>query len=151
LFWLHSLCKKVMLNMMENSKKPTILVIEDEPAMLTLLTHRLSESGFELLTANNGQDGLNLALQNHPQLIILDILMPKVDGMTLMKKLREDSWGKTVPLIVLSNLSPDNNTQLEAIQANQPAYYFIKSNIQLDEIVTKIQELLASPQKNEAQ
>jgi len=132
-----------------DSKKKTILILEDEPAMLHIVATRLAESGFETLLAKDGQEGLTLALQKHPDLILLDVLMPKIDGLTLMKKLREDAWGNTVPMIVLSNMSPDSNTTLQAITNNQPAYYFVKSDIKLEEIVEKIKDVLASPPKTE--
>lgn len=133
---------------MENKKK-TILIIEDEPAMLNILKTRLTESGFEALVAKDGAEGLTLALQRHPDIILLDVLMPKIDGLTLMKKLREEDWGQTVPVIVLSNMSPDTNTTLQAITNNRPAYYFLKSDIKLEEIVEKINEVLASPQSTD--
>ncbi len=126
------------------NKGKTILIIEDEAPMLKVLSETLTENSFEVIQSTNGQDGLALALQKHPQIILLDILMPKMDGQTMLHKLREDDWGKTVPVVVLSNISPDNDSDLQAIIQNQPAYYFMKSNIKLDELVEKIKELLSN-------
>lgn len=122
--------------------KKIVLITEDEPAMLNILTDKLHESGFETLQARNGEEGLHLALEHHPDLILLDILMPKVDGMTMMKTLREDSWGKTVPIIMLTNVSADTDEALQAIVKNQPAYYLVKSNNTLEEVVEKVKEVL---------
>jgi DNA-binding response OmpR family regulator len=126
-------------------QKKTILVIEDEPPMLKILTDALAEQAFETIQARNGEQGLLIALQKHPDLILVDILMPEMDGLTMMKKLREDSWGQTVPVVVLTNVNPDTNSTLQAIVANQPAYYFVKSDMQLENIVEKIKELLKPP------
>lgn len=125
--------------------KKVILITEDEAPMLRILTDKLTESGFETLQAKNGEEGLALALQHHPDLILLDVLMPKLDGMTMMGKLRQDDWGKTVPIIVLTNVSPDSDETLQAIIKNQPAYYLVKSNNTLEEIVEKVHDVL-SPQ-----
>src|SRR6478672_226948 len=110
-----------------DTKKILILITEDEPQMLKILTDSLTENAFDTLQAANGDQGLALAFQKHPDLIIVDLLMPEMDGMTMMKKLRDDVWGKHVPVIVLTNVNPDSNATLQAIVANQPAYYFVKS------------------------
>lgn len=123
-------------------KKKSILVIEDEPPMLQILLDKLKESGFDTLNAKNGEEGLQAALQHHPDLILLDILMPKLDGLSLMDSLRQDAWGKQVPIIVLTNVSADSDATLQAIVKNQPAYYLVKSNVKLEEIVEKIKEIL---------
>lgn len=123
-------------------RKKKILIIEDEPSMLAILNDKLIETGFETIQAQNGEEGLKLALQNHPDLILLDILMPKMDGTVTLNRLREDQWGKTVPVIMLTNVSPDTETSLKEIIKNQPAYYFVKSDIQLDTLMEKITEVL---------
>ncbi len=130
-----------------DTKKKTILITEDEPPMLKILSDALTENAFDTMQAANGEQGLALALQRHPDLIIVDLLMPEMDGMTMMKKLREDAWGKTVPIIVLTNVNPDSNATLQAIVANQPAYYFVKSDMKLETIVEKIKEVLSAPVK----
>src|SRR6266403_3267930 len=127
-----------------DTKKKTILITEDEPPMLKILSDALTENAFDTMQAANGEQGLALALQRHPDLIIVDLLMPEMDGMTMMKKLREDAWGKTVPIIVLTNVNPDSNATLQAIVANQPAYYFVKSDMKLETIVEKIKEVLSA-------
>ncbi len=108
-----------------DSKKKVILITEDET-----------------IQARNGEQGLHLALEKHPDLVILDLLMPEMDGLTMIKKLREDEWGKNVPVIILTNVNPDTNSTLQAIVANQPAYYFVKSDIKLDHLVEKVNEVL---------
>jgi len=125
---------------MAESKR--VLVIEDEQLTRQALVDELTNQGFEALEAPNGEDGLSLALREHPDLILLDIVMPKMDGITVMSKLREDSWGKDVPIIMLTVLDSDDAI-LEKIVENKPAYYLIKKNeLHAEEIVGKVKEKL---------
>ena len=119
-----------------------VLIIEDEPAMLKILSDTLTENHLEVLEAKNGETGLSLAFEKHPDLILLDVLMPKMDGLTLMKTLRDDSWGKNVPVIILSNVSPDSNSAIDAIVKYQPAYYLMKADIKLEVLLEKVKEVL---------
>lgn len=119
-----------------------ILVVEDEQLTRQALVDELAGEGFEVLQAVNGEDGLNTALREHPDLVLLDIVMPKMDGITVMSKLREDAWGKDVPIIMLTVLDSDDAI-LGKIVENKPAYYLIKKNeLHAEEIVTKVKEKL---------
>lgn len=118
-----------------------ILVIEDEPSLCQALCTKLSSGGFSVLKANNGQEGLETAIKEKPDLILLDIIMPIMDGITMLEKLREDEWGKNVPVIILTNLSDDQKV-MEAIK--QGSYdYLIKSNWSIIEVMDKIKERLS--------
>lgn len=119
-----------------------ILIIEDEEAMLKALDDTLTNAGFSTIKATGGGEGLNSAFALHPDVILLDILMPKINGMEVLKKLREDAWGKTVPVIILTNVSPDSDAALNAVVEDQPAFYLIKSDIKLDFVVEKVKEVL---------
>ena len=124
--------------------KKTILIVEDEPALLKVYADGLAEEGFRIVRARNGQEGMEVALREKPALILLDILMPVMDGLTMMKKLREDHlWGKTVPIILLTNLSASEEEIMKAITKYEPAYYLVKSDYTLQGVVEKIQERLA--------
>ena len=79
---------------MTKSKK--ILIVEDEGLLLEILETKFKKECFEVITARDGQAGLELALSQHPDLILLDIIMPKMDGMTMLKHLRADSVGKNI-------------------------------------------------------
>ena len=109
--------------------KKKILVIEDEEPLLNALSAKLQTEGFEVLEAENGEDGLKLALKKHPDLILLDIILPKMDGITVLENLRENAWGKTVQVIILSNLSDWNNTSA-AVNLNVRDY-LVKSDWQI--------------------
>src|SRR3989304_9443406 len=86
----------------------TILIIEDEKSLRDAIVDILRLKNFLSLEAKNGREGVELALSKHPDLILLDIIMPEMDGITALKKIREDAWGKKVPIIILTNLSATN-------------------------------------------
>lgn len=96
--------------------KKKILIIEDEAPMRRVLKETLEEEGFIVLESNDGEAGLEEAFRAEPDLILLDIIMPKVSGMTVLKRLREDEpWGKHVPILILTNLN-DAPTVINALE-----------------------------------
>lgn len=113
-----------------------VLIIEDEPQMRELLRDAFARSHYVVLEANNGKDALELALGNHPHLIILDLMIPEMDGMSILSNLRKDAWGKKVPVIVLTNLSADEGI-MQGLIKNEPSYYLIKADSTLEDILEK--------------
>src|SRR5271155_6111387 len=112
---------------MEETNQRKILIIEDEQPMLDAISDTLKQHRFSVITANNGKDGLDLALHEHPDLLLLDIFMPKMDGLTMLETLRSDPWGHDVPVIILTNLNPDADQTIKTILDHKPAFYLIKS------------------------
>ena len=127
---------------MSNGIKKTILIVEDELPMLKALGDKFSLEGFGILEAKDGAEGLKAALEKKPDLIILDLFMPVMDGKEMLKKLRQDEWGEKVPIIILTNLNPDDKTLNEIMQSG-PSYYFVKSKWKLEDLVKKVKEELA--------
>lgn len=121
-------------------KEKIILIVEDEAPMLTVLADSLGAEGFEILRATNGVDGLLVAVERHPDLILLDIMMPRMDGLTMLEKLRADEWGKKVPVIILTNFG-DNDKVAEALVDNV-SDYFIKSDIKIEEVISRVRQKL---------
>jgi len=119
-----------------------ILVTEDEPAMMEAITTVLGRAGFSVIPAKDGKEGVEFALRDHPDCIILDILMPNVDGVTMMETLRRDTWGKTIPIIILTNLDASDK-MIETILRNQPSYYLIKASTSLEDLVEKVKNVLS--------
>jgi len=119
-------------------QKKIILVVEDEEPMQLVLRDVLKVEGYIVLEAKNGIEGLELALKEHPDLILLDILMPKMDGLEMLKNLRADEWGRSVPVIVLTNLS-DNEDIAKAVEEDV-FEYFVKTDIRIDEVIARIRE-----------
>lgn len=129
---------------MAENKKIKLLIVEDEAVISKIYAEELRDQGFIVLTTTNGRDGLELALREKPDLILLDILMPIMDGLTMMDKLREkDLYGKNVPIILLTNLSASEEKIMQAVTKNEPAYYLVKSDWSLSDVVEKIKERLA--------
>lgn len=117
-----------------------ILIIEDEPAYARLLSDKLGRS-YEMLYAPDGKKGLSMAIKQQPDLILLDIRMPKMDGMAILKKLRKDKRGKETKVILLTNLEANDKIVIQ-VSKDLPTYYFVKSDVEFDYILEKIQDLL---------
>src|SRR3989344_8117364 len=120
--------------------KKTILIIEDESVLCKTLKEKFVSEGFAALTAEDGEEGLKLALEKRPDLILLDILLPKMDGMTMLKKLREENdWGKNAKVILLTNVdSPDMIAEGLKVGFDESYDYLVKTNWTLDEVVKKV-------------
>lgn len=122
------------------NKTKKILIVEDAPLTLQLMAERFSKDGFLVLKAKNGRQGLSIAGKEHPDIILLDIIMPEMDGIAMLKELRADEWGKDVPVIILADID-DTETIASAIENN--AYEFLlKNNWRLEEIVEKVKKKL---------
>lgn len=117
-----------------------ILIIEDEEAELRALKNKFQGEGFECLEAKDGAEGLRLATRYRPDLILLDLILPVMDGITMLKKLREDEWGKDVPVVILTNLS-DDKAVTESIK-NGVYSYLVKTDWRLEDVVKKVKSKL---------
>jgi len=120
--------------------KKTILIVEDEEPMQLVLKDILAFEGFDVFEAKNGEEGLEMALRVRPDLILLDILMPQMNGLVMLKKLREDEWGKKAKVIILTNYDEKENVA-EALD-NKVFDYFVKTDIKITEVIQKIKEKL---------
>jgi DNA-binding response OmpR family regulator len=118
----------------KNIKK--VLIVEDEEPLAKALSAGLSGNEFEVLTAPNGEEGLKVALAEKPSLILLDLFMPKMDGISMLKKLREDEWGNKVKVVILTNV--EDRDKLAAAVENRVYDYLIKSNWNISDVLKKI-------------
>ena len=121
----------------------TILIIEDEKSLRGALADFLILKNFVPLEAKNGREGVEIALATHPDLILLDLIMPEMDGLTTLKKIREDAWGKKVPIIILTNLSATKEQLADDAITNTLTCYLIKSDWKLYDIVREIEKTLS--------
>lgn len=120
-----------------------ILIVEDDSAIGKILFNRLNAEGFVTLLETNGQEGLETALNERPDLVILDLVMPIMDGISMLKELRKDEeWGKGAKVLIMTNLTNDEKLQ-EAFQ-NGVFEYLVKANWELGVVVDKIKHMLAS-------
>jgi DNA-binding response OmpR family regulator len=119
-----------------------ILLVEDEPAIARAMSDKLTTEGFSVTRARDGEEGLLIATKEHPDLILLDVVMPKMDGMTMLLALRKDEWGKSAKVIFLTNLS-----EMDAVQkATELGVfdYIVKSDWKLADVVKKVREQIAA-------
>lgn len=126
--------------MEDNTNKKKVLVVDDDNNLRTVLTDKLNASGFEAVSASDGQDGLNKALEWRPDVILLDVLMPKLSGLEVLGKLRENEWGKTVKVIMLTVLE-DTDAVAQAVDKGTFAY-LLKTNKNLNDVVKQVRETL---------
>lgn len=127
------------------SNKQKILLIEDDKMLLEMYAGKFMREGYEIVTAENGSDGLKLAREQKPHLILLDIILPKLDGFACLKEIRKDENIKDTPVILLTNLGQDQDVQKgKALGADD---YFIKANHTPTEVVEKVKYLLSKHKK----
>lgn len=117
-----------------------ILLIEDEEALQKALTRALEIEGFNVVSAYDGKAGLELAQKENPDLILLDLILPQMDGFEVLRGIKSSPEAKNIPIIILTNLEQAQN--VEKIIEFGPLNYLVKANYNLDEIVAKIKELL---------
>ncbi len=117
-----------------------ILFIEDESALQKTFGDFLGKEGFELISALDGETGLKLAEKEIPDLILLDLILPKIEGIELLKKLRENPKTKDIPVIVLTNVEDFKKLQ-EALELGVKAY-LVKTDFTLEEVLEKIKQEL---------
>lgn len=121
---------------MNEIKLKKVLIIEDEEPLRKALSSGLSNNEFEVVTASDGEEGLAIALKEKPNLIMTDLFMPKMDGITMLKKLREDEWGKKVKVIILTNL--EDREKLSAAVESRVYDYMIKTNWNISDVLKKV-------------
>lgn len=127
------------------SSKQRILLIEDDKMLLDMYAGKFIREGYEIMTAENGSEGLKLAKEQKPDLILLDIILPKLDGFSALKEIRKDETIKNTPVILLTNLGQDQDIQKgKALGADD---YFVKANHTPTEVVEKVRTLLSRPKK----
>jgi CheY-like chemotaxis protein len=124
--------------MTKNKKK--ILVVEDVKCLMEAMAAGLLESGFTVLRASNGKEGLEVALREHPDLILLDVIMPVMDGTEMLKRLRKDQWGKSANVVFLTVLNDLSNIQA-AIEGDV-ANYLMKQDWKIEDIVARVRQML---------
>lgn len=117
-----------------------VLVVEDDKMILDMYTLKFTQEGYEVVQAENGKDGLEMAKQHHPDIILLDIILPQMDGFTVLKSLKSDKSLKNIPVILLTNLGQDGDVkkglELGAVD------YLIKANFTPSQVVDKVKVLL---------
>jgi CheY-like chemotaxis protein len=121
----------------------TILLAEDDRFLRRACETKLKQCGFDVRVAVDGDEALSLAREHAPDLLLLDLLMPKRDGLSVLKALKADTATSAIPIVIISNSSKDlemqNASDLGAVD------YWIKSNLSLQELCDRVQRLLGKP------
>lgn len=122
------------------SGKPKILVVEDDSFLAGMYVTKLGLEGFSVDLASDGKEGLKKAKDWRPDLVLLDIVLPVMDGFTMLESMKKDSDVGTIPVILLTNLGQKND--VERGLALGAADYLIKAHFMPSEVVEKIKRLL---------
>lgn len=117
-----------------------ILVVEDEPAYVKLLNNQLTARGYEVIEARDGFEGLKLALGKKPDLILLDLIMPRVSGLAMLNILRRFKWGERVPVFVLTNAYQSG--EISEAMHSRVSRYIIKSELKFENLLEDIKIFL---------
>lgn len=126
--------------MSQNSS--TILVVEDEPAISEMYRFKLSKAGYKVITAANGQEGLEACEKHKPRLVLLDIRMPVMTGDEMLAKLRKTDWGSSIRVIILTNISRDEAPHtLRMLNVDR---YIVKAHHTPAQVLDVVKEILKS-------
>ena len=117
-----------------------ILFVEDEPTLQKTVGTVLRDEGFEVLSAMDGRIGLDVAQKMKPDLILLDLILPRLDGFQVLAKLKKEEVTKDIPVIVLTNL--EGIQDVERALSLGAMTYLVKAEYGLQEVVDKIKSLL---------
>ena len=120
--------------------KIKILIVEDEEILLTALSEELKQEGFNVVGAKDGVEGVETAAKEQPDLVLLDLVMPRLDGIGALKQLKEAANTKDIPVVILTNLS-DYDKISDALSLGAMDY-LVKANYRLEDLVNKIKTVL---------
>ncbi len=124
-----------------------VLIVEDDPLMSRMYQKIFTFEGHEVLLAYDGEEGLESAMKNQPTIILLDVMMPKMNGLQLLEKLKLDPDTKGIPVIMLTNLAGVQDA--EAALAKGAVKYIVKSEHEPKEVTAMVKEVLAGYTRNE--
>mgnify|MGYP001583424906 FL=1 len=116
-----------------------ILVIEDDRFLSSLMKARLEKEGFTAIQAFDGEEALNLLKQDKPDLIVMDLIMPKVSGFELLESISLDPQISKIPVMILSNLGQDSD--IDKVKRLGAVEYFVKVKTSIDDLVSHVKEI----------
>jgi DNA-binding response OmpR family regulator len=125
--------------MLDQSK---ILLVEDDPMVVKMYKNKLTREGFSLALAFNGEEGLKALKKDRPDIILLDIMMPKMNGFETLKNIKADPDFKNIPVVILTNLG-DRSEDIKKSKELGAEDYWVKVNMPLKELATRIKDILA--------
>jgi CheY-like chemotaxis protein len=126
----------------DQTQKPqkVIMIVEDDPVLLKMYTEKFSFEGFSVINAKDGEEALEIALSQPIDIILLDIMLPRMSGTDFLQKFRESPKGKTLPVVALTNLAEDEERQ-KAIKLGVKEY-LVKAMQTPEQVVEKVKKYL---------
>ena len=118
-----------------------IVIIEDDLTILQMYQLKFEAEGYQVYTATNGVEGLSVLHGMHTDVLLLDLMMPEMDGATMLSELRKSPWGKKIPVIILTNISRDEMPLI--LNKLNVTDYIIKANTTPQGVLEKVQKILA--------
>lgn len=125
---------------MDRLEKKKILVVEDDRSLQSAIVEMLNQEGYETVSAFDGEEGLAKLSQEKPDLILLDIILPKKDGFELLSQIKSNPETKEIPVLILTNLEEVDKVQ-KAVDLGAAAF-MIKADYSIKEILEKVKEAL---------
>jgi two-component system, OmpR family, alkaline phosphatase synthesis response regulator PhoP len=120
----------------------TICIIEDEEMLLSALHDEMGNAGYRVISAKGGREGLELAKTEHPDIILLDILLPEMDGFEVLQRLKDDEQTESIPVLILSNIGQKYDIQ-KGLELGAVAY-LEKSSTDINNITEKVKEIIGA-------
>ncbi len=125
----------------------TILLVEDEPLLANLLRQQLEKEGFTVLWNRDGEEAMKTLREQRPDLILLDLILPKISGFELMETMKADPQMEHAPVIIISNLGQD--TDVARGQSLGAVEYFVKAKMSIEELVEHVRTFMGSSPKSQ--
>ncbi len=134
--------------MVAPSRKVKVLLVEDEIPLVDMYTIKFTQEGFDLTVASSGEQALELAKKTLPDVVMLDVILPGMDGFAILKELKADPATKTIPVLLLTNLGQDADKKKG--QELGAADYLVKADFTPGEVVEKVKAALGSLKNQES-
>lgn len=122
-------------------KKTKVLIIEDEEMLVNMYISKFEKEGYEIEKALNGREGLEKVKSYNPEIILLDVIMPEMDGFMVLKQLKSETSTKNIPVIMLTNLGQEED--IEKGEKLGVKDYLVKANLTPSQVVDKVKEVLS--------
>jgi CheY-like chemotaxis protein len=125
------------------ARKGLVLLVEDDPMVVKMYKRKLEGEGFEVVLCYNGVEGIEALKKTKPDIVLLDIMMPKMSGLDMLKIVKSDPQNASLPMVILTNLG-DRAQDMEKCKELGAADYWVKANMRLDDIVSRIEKIIGS-------
>lgn len=119
-----------------------IAIIEDDSAIHQMYRMKFESEGFDVQLASDGRTGVELVRKFHPDIVLLDMQMPEVDGLAALRQIRAEDWGKSVPVIILTNLGEEESPK--ELKSLGISGYIVKADLTPRQVVARVKETLAN-------